>query len=104
MCFTVHIILKICYKHSRDLRRDTCLAPEGFKRSICGPRLKKVVHQSFILTCRACLLKFLSSKTVFISELSGERRQQRHLATPDATTHTHTQTLTQNLTLTLTQI
>jgi len=61
MCFTEHInqsinirllsgttpdtiILINFYKHSCSLGRDTCLAPEGFKRSICGPRPKKVVH------------------------------------------------------------
>src|SRR6218665_1267833 len=61
MCFTEHInqsinirllsgttpdtiILINFYKHSCSLGRDTCLAPEGFKRSICGPRPKKAVH------------------------------------------------------------
>src|SRR6218665_2128961 len=44
MCFTVHIIFIHFDKHSPDQGCDTCLAPEGFKRSISGPRPKKVVH------------------------------------------------------------
>src|SRR6218665_1209228 len=44
MCFTVHIIFIHFDKHSSDLGLDTCLAPEGFNRSISGPRPKKVVH------------------------------------------------------------
>jgi len=42
--FSVHIILIHFDKHSLDLGRDTWLAPVGFKRSISGPRPKKVVH------------------------------------------------------------
>src|SRR6218665_3995227 len=42
--FTVHVTFMNFDKHSPDLGRDTCLAPERFKRSICVPRLKKVVH------------------------------------------------------------
>ena len=44
MCFTVHIIFLNFDKHSSELGCDTCLAPKGFKRSISGPRPKKVVH------------------------------------------------------------
>jgi len=44
MCFTVHIIFVHFDKHSSDLGLDTCLAPEGFKRWISGPRPEKVVH------------------------------------------------------------
>src|SRR6218665_1485809 len=44
MCFTVHIIFINFDRHSLDLGRGICLAPEGFKRSISGPRPKKVVH------------------------------------------------------------
>ena len=39
-----------------DFGRDTCLAPEGFKRSISGPQPKKVVHHCYkssnTATCR----------------------------------------------------
>src|SRR6218665_4027540 len=44
MCFTVHVIFLNFYKHSPELNCDTCLAPEGFRRLICGPWPKKVVH------------------------------------------------------------
>jgi len=44
MCFTVHMIFIHFDKHSSDLGLDTCLATEGFKRSISGPRPKMVVH------------------------------------------------------------
>jgi len=30
--------------HLNELYRHTCLAPEGIKKSISGPRPKKVVH------------------------------------------------------------
>src|SRR6218665_1336805 len=50
--FTVHITFINFDKHSPDLGRYTCLAPERFKRSICGPRPKKVVHHwSRVMTC-----------------------------------------------------
>ena len=42
MCFTVHIISIHFDKHSSDLGRDTCLAPEEFMRSISGPWPKKL--------------------------------------------------------------
>src|SRR6218665_1314059 len=42
MYFTVHIILINFDKHSLDLGRDTCLAPERLKRSISGPRPKRL--------------------------------------------------------------
>src|SRR6218665_367600 len=45
--FTVHITFIYFDKHSPDLGRYTCLAPERFKRSICGPRPKKVVHHCY---------------------------------------------------------
>jgi len=31
----------------QKLGRDTCLAPKGVRRSICGPRPKKVVHHCY---------------------------------------------------------
>jgi len=46
--FTVHITFINFDKHWPDLGRYTCLAPERFKRSICGPRPKKVVHHCSI--------------------------------------------------------
>ena len=49
MCFTVHIVFINFDNHSPDLGRETCLAPEGFKRSFSGPWPKKVVHH----WCRA---------------------------------------------------
>ena len=44
MCFTMRIIFIYFDKHSPNLGRDTCLAPEEFQRSISGPWPKKVVH------------------------------------------------------------
>src|SRR6218665_1649904 len=41
---TMHILFINFGKQSPNLGRDTCLAPEGFSRSICGPWPKKVVH------------------------------------------------------------
>ena len=45
---TVHIIFITFDKHSPDLGRDTCLAPEGFKRLFNGPRPEKFVHHWYI--------------------------------------------------------
>src|SRR6218665_728890 len=53
MCFKVNIIFINVDDHSPDLGRDTCLASEGFQRSISGPRPKKVVHHCLISTIRA---------------------------------------------------
>jgi len=47
MHFTLNIIFINFDKHSFDtckLYRHTCLAPEAIKKSISGPRQKKVVH------------------------------------------------------------
>ena len=44
MCFTVQIIFRNFAKHLPDLDLDICLIPDGFKRSICGPWPKQVVH------------------------------------------------------------
>src|SRR6218665_2936494 len=87
-------------------------------------RSQYAILKSFILTWRACLIACSQGHCVrvhvYISELIPLRRhrrcQQRHLAKPDATTHTYidhlakpdvtthtltlTTTLTQNLTLT----
>ena len=41
---TLHIIFVHFDKHLPDSSRDTCLAPEGSKRSSSGPWTKKVVR------------------------------------------------------------
>src|SRR6218665_2383070 len=51
MCFTVHIIFINFDNHSPDFGRETCLAPEGFKRSFSGPWPKKVVHHWYTSSC-----------------------------------------------------
>src|SRR6218665_216105 len=45
MCVIVNIIF-IHFDIWREIYRHTCLAPEGIKKSISGPRPKKVVHNS----------------------------------------------------------
>src|SRR6218665_3647959 len=43
MCVTVNIIF-IYFDIWHEIHRHTCLAPEGIKKSISGPRPEKVVH------------------------------------------------------------
>ena len=49
MCVTVNIIF-IYFDIWHEIHRHTCLAPEGTKKSISGPRPKKVVHHCTILS------------------------------------------------------
>jgi len=54
MCFTVHIILINFDKHSRDLGRDTCLAPKGLRDRFVArsrKRLCTTVINELSLTC-----------------------------------------------------
>jgi len=67
MCFAVFIICINSGKHSPNLGHDICLAPRGFKTSISGPWLKKVVHHwcKGLQTYR--YLGFLTSITDYFS-------------------------------------
>src|SRR6218665_3406186 len=49
MCVTVNIIF-IHFNIWHEIHRQTCLAPEGTRKSISGPRPKKVVHHCFRVT------------------------------------------------------
>jgi len=53
LCYATNVTVNInfinCSMHSLDISynffyRHTCLAPEAIKKSISGPRSKKVVH------------------------------------------------------------
>src|SRR6218665_522627 len=48
------IILINCYKHSCSLGRDTSLAPEEFKRSICGRGRKRLCTTGVVVIVIDC--------------------------------------------------
>jgi len=55
MCVTVNIIF-IHFNIWHEIHRQTCLAPEGTRKSISGPRPKKVVHHCCKLLLTPILL------------------------------------------------
>ena len=76
MCFTVHVIFLNFYKHSPELSCDTCLAPEEFRRLICGPWPKKVVHHCLSRTrsvdhCKMCELPETVTLAMICSKVIG---------------------------------